>query len=437
MASVISAGTSTGTALNLTGDTSGILQLASNNGTVGLTVDTSQNVGIGTSSPNSKLEVQQGTKATTAAVISSARFTTTDASAFGLYFRQKTDATAANRWTGISSFDNGVGPAPLVFQDLGGNVGIGQTNPATQLDISGGSTYNRITLRNPSNESDGSTYISGNKDGTTGDYANLALAARHAITFSSNSSEKMRIDSSGNLLVGTTTSSTGFSELVINGNNNQSHGYNAGIQLNYGTGAFGGGAITTQSAAGGGLNFYTYTGNIGSETYLERMRIDSGGALLVGATSVLTSGDKFEVSINGSVRSLAVNSAGNVYAYSLGTGIVYSNAGVLTSTNPSDSRLKDNITDISWGLSQINQLRPVSYDLKTDTIGQGTQYGFIAQEVQSVMPELVKTFKGIDDIEYLGLDKEGIYATLVKAIQEQQALITQLQADVAALKGAK
>ena len=44
MASIISAGTSTGTALNLTGDTSGILQLASNNGTVGLTLDTSQNL---------------------------------------------------------------------------------------------------------------------------------------------------------------------------------------------------------------------------------------------------------------------------------------------------------------------------------------------------------------------------------------------------------
>jgi hypothetical protein len=48
MASILSAGTSSGTALNLSGDTSGILQLASNNGTTAVTIDTSQNVSIGT-----------------------------------------------------------------------------------------------------------------------------------------------------------------------------------------------------------------------------------------------------------------------------------------------------------------------------------------------------------------------------------------------------
>jgi hypothetical protein len=57
MASIVSAGTTSATALNMSADTTGILQLASNNGTVGLTMDTSQNVGIGTSSPSYKLDV--------------------------------------------------------------------------------------------------------------------------------------------------------------------------------------------------------------------------------------------------------------------------------------------------------------------------------------------------------------------------------------------
>jgi hypothetical protein len=57
MASVISAGTTSGTSLNLSGDTSGVLQLASNGSTTAMTIDTSQNVGIGTASPSRNLSI--------------------------------------------------------------------------------------------------------------------------------------------------------------------------------------------------------------------------------------------------------------------------------------------------------------------------------------------------------------------------------------------
>jgi hypothetical protein len=57
MASIISAGTTSGTALNMAGDTSGVLQLATNGSTTALTIDTSQNVGIGTTSIAEKLDV--------------------------------------------------------------------------------------------------------------------------------------------------------------------------------------------------------------------------------------------------------------------------------------------------------------------------------------------------------------------------------------------
>ena len=63
MASIISAGTTSGTALNFSGDTSGALQLATNGTTTAMTIDTSQNVGIGTSSPSSysgKFQVATG-----------------------------------------------------------------------------------------------------------------------------------------------------------------------------------------------------------------------------------------------------------------------------------------------------------------------------------------------------------------------------------------
>jgi hypothetical protein len=59
MASIVSAGTTSATALNMSADTTGVLQLASNNGTVALTVDTSQNVSIGVSSGVNKLTIAQ------------------------------------------------------------------------------------------------------------------------------------------------------------------------------------------------------------------------------------------------------------------------------------------------------------------------------------------------------------------------------------------
>ena len=119
----------------------------------------------------------------------------------------------------------------------------------------------------------------------------------------------------------------------------------------------------------------------------------------------------------------------------LGTGTVYSNAGSLTNTNPSDERLKENIKDLSWGLNEILQIKPVSYNWIDDKANQGKQYGFVAQDVQKVIPELVKEFiipaneeLETEELVRLGLDKEAIFVGLVKAIQEQQAQIEELKA---------
>ena len=60
MASIVSAGTTSATALNMSADTTGVLQLASNNGTVALTVTTAQRIGVGTTGPATKLEVSDG-----------------------------------------------------------------------------------------------------------------------------------------------------------------------------------------------------------------------------------------------------------------------------------------------------------------------------------------------------------------------------------------
>lgn len=108
----------------------------------------------------------------------------------------------------------------------------------------------------------------------------------------------------------------------------------------------------------------------------------------------------------------------------------------------SDARLKTNVTTLTGGLALLQQLRPVRYtwlpaanrsigrDLPLP-VGVG-QIGFIAQEVQQVIPEAVTTPRaGSNDL--YGLTETKLIPILVQAVKEQQAEIAQLQAQVAAL----
>jgi hypothetical protein len=166
-----------------------------------------------------------------------------------------------------------------------------------------------------------------------------------------------------------------------------------------------------------------------TNTYARNWRL-AGVYSAYGTFEILSSTTQGDVpttsrfSINGVTGAVTINN--------LGTGTVYSNSGVLSNTPPSDERLKNNITNISWGLNDILKLRPVSFNWKDDRANQGKQFGFIAQEVHSIMPEAIKIFG--EDFKYLGLEKDAIYATLVKAVQELSAEIDILKQEIINLK---
>ncbi|MDP3461390.1 MAG: tail fiber domain-containing protein, partial [Bacteroidales bacterium] len=112
---------------------------------------------------------------------------------------------------------------------------------------------------------------------------------------------------------------------------------------------------------------------------------------------------------------------GTLRVSSLSTnGPVYSNNNILTNTNPSDRNLKDNILPIGNSLEKVLALRPVTFIWKSNS---KPGVGFIAQEVEEVIPELVNTnddgTKGIYSLEMIPY--------LVKALQEQQIVIEQLK----------
>lgn len=96
-------------------------------------------------------------------------------------------------------------------------------------------------------------------------------------------------------------------------------------------------------------------------------------------------------------------------------------------TSISDKRLKENIFKIPYGLNSVLALNPVQYNM----IGhEANQLGFIAQEVQEIIPESVSEMMGGN----LGMDKSSIIPVLVKAIQEQQVIIETLTARITALE---
>ncbi len=90
-------------------------------------------------------------------------------------------------------------------------------------------------------------------------------------------------------------------------------------------------------------------------------------------------------------------------------------------TAASDSRLKKNINNSKYGLSTVLQLRPVEYNLISNDL---KQVGFIAQEVQKLVPEVVTGKEGnLEKGEILGITYSHLVPVLTKAIQEQQKQI--------------
>lgn len=99
--------------------------------------------------------------------------------------------------------------------------------------------------------------------------------------------------------------------------------------------------------------------------------------------------------------------------------------------NTSDARMKKGITNLNYGLSQIMQLRPVSFQWKDRKDGQ-LNLGLIAQEVEQVIPEAV--VKAKDETTTMGLNYSSIVPVLIKAVQEQQTTLERKDAEIKAVR---
>jgi hypothetical protein len=191
--------------------------------------------------------------------------------------------------------------------------------------------------------------------------------------------ERARIDSSGNLLVGTTSSSARLYVVGPGGS-----GYANGLAW--------------------------ISSNAASDTTYTAMSIQK-------YDNDTTTSQKFVTFL--------INQGAAASGY-----ITANGANAATFTSSSDARLKENITALPNQLSNICALKPSEFDFKD---GSGHQVGFIAQEMQEVYPDCVSP----DENEMLMISGwSKTEARLVKAIQELKADLDATKAELAALKGA-
>jgi hypothetical protein len=340
-----------------------------------LRIDSSGRVGIGTSSPDLKLEVSGGQNQTAnqfTDLFRVAANANNDSAAaevqlnFGI---SPSDTDAANRKARIQAQTSDGTGRDLLINPAGGNVGIGTTSPVRKLNlVSTGEVYQKF-----SNNSTGSSTTNGFDIGIgSGKTAYIWNYEADSTVFGTNGSERMRITQGGHVLIGCTS-------------------------------------LPNSSIKGAGF----YITNTDTE-YL---------------SSINTTASKTHVIFynpNGTVGTIATSGSATAYNTS------------------SDYRLKENVTPVSDGITRLQQLKPSRFNFIADP--DKTVDGFLAHEVQTIIPEAITGEKdAVDDEgnpEYQGIDQSKLVPLLTAALQEaiarieaQDTTIASLEARLTALEG--
>ena len=281
--------------------------------------------------------------------------------------------------TGVVNIGSG-----QVYKDASGNVGIGTSSPVYKLDVRGGNPTIRVSRSGTAGQVVSLLFEDGNATLGAGSTTRIASDAG-AMSFStggtsgadSGGTERARIDSSGNLLVGATSG------------NGRVH-------------------VKGASATSSDHSIYCVNSSAGVS-----FTVRNDGYINTGLLAV----SPYNYSVTG--RNAYLDSSGGF--------------GYLASVRAAKTNI-ENLSNISW----IYNLNPVSFNYRkkdeenqfTDEFESEKHYGLIAEEVESVNQELC--FYD-NDGTLRGVSYDKLTSVLIKAIQEQQATIVSLQDTLTAL----
>ena len=342
------------------------------------------------------------------------------------------------------------------FKGYGTHTSIGSTGPTVVIQNANGTTNNYAKLSFESSNAGETVSINAQNIDHSNHYGDMAFNTRGSGGYS----EKMRITSNGNIGIGTGSSAdtqlhvknAGSIELRLEADSNNSGQEDcfvrfytdgktqeglAGMDNNNSSTLFG---SNTENA----MVFGTVSNlpTLFATNNTERMKINAGGDIEVAAAS----GSEFKVNSTGSggndvglstqlpgysanLYSNFFSSANNIYFVLGGSYVSYiaSNG----TYNVSDERLKENVTDLTGSLDKIKQLRGVNFTWKDSNRGVGNNIGFIAQEVESIIPEVVND-GGLPNDEngeapMKHVSYEHLVPHLVEAIKELEARVKELE----------
>jgi cytoskeletal protein CcmA (bactofilin family) len=324
------------------------------------------------------------------------------------------------------------GNANMLFVDAGNDrVGIGSASPSHQLEIESSSDADLLQVQSTAGSNDTALRL-----GIDGDVAtiNATGGSTGILALKTYGTERMRIDGSGQVLVGKTSATAGN---AIEVNNRISAAAGSSSQPTF----------NCEGDTNTGINLPESDRIILVTGGSERMRIDASGDVLMGNTTVNPAsahsdqkGFGFDTSL-GSLEVAAIGGSAAVFGLNQAAAtdvVVFRKQGTQrgsvgitdsgTSFNTSsDARLKT-VLGKAEGLEIVNKLNPVNFEWNES---KEIQDGLIAQEVMEIIPHAVS--KNSDD--YYEMDYSRVVTPLIKAIQEQQEQIDALQSEINLLKG--